>query len=135
MMRTIKRVLLFTIVAVFIFGLNSSISQPKWVNLGSRTVDWGADFDVIPVTGAKGSFKSIKLFVDKAPVEFVDLKVHFAKGAVQDIKIRKRIPKGGETRVIDLAGKNRIMQKVTFWYKTSKPAPRGKAIVTLYGIK
>jgi hypothetical protein len=117
------------------FGSLSAQPKPKWVDLGSRTVDWGADRDVIPVTGAKGSYNSIKLFVDKAPVEFVDIKIHFAKGNPQDVQIRKRIPKGGETRVIDINGKNRIIQKVTFWYKTSRPAPRGRAIVTLFGRK
>jgi hypothetical protein len=87
------------------------------------------------VTGLKGNYKSIKLFVDKAPVDFVDVKIHFAKGADQDVKIRKRIPKGGETRVIDIVGRDRVIQKVTFWYTTSKPAPKGRAIVTLFGRK
>ena len=78
---------------------------------------------------------SIKIFVDKAPVEFVDIKIHFAKGADQDVKIRNRIPAGGETKVIDIVGNNRVITKVTFWYKTSKPAPRGQAIVKLFGRK
>ena len=63
------------------------------------------------------------------------LKIHFKKGAPQDVKIKKKIPAGGETRVIDINGKNRIITKVTFWYTTSKPAPRGKAIVNLFGRK
>ena len=129
-----KQILISALLSLFL-AINVLAQPPKWVDLGSRTVNWNADKDVIPVTGAKGSYTSIKLFVDKAPVEFVDIKIHFANNTFQDVKIRSRIAAGGETRVIDINGKNRVIQKVTFWYKTSKPAPRGKAIVTLYGRK
>ena len=129
-----KQIIISGLLCLFLI-LSGFAQPPKWVDLGSRTVDWSADRDVIPVTGAKGSYTSIKLFVDKAPVEFVDIKIHFANGSFQDVKIRKKIPAGGETRVIDIDGKNRVIQKVTFWYKTSRPAPRGKAIVTLFGRK
>jgi hypothetical protein len=118
------------------FTLFNNFNQPpKWENLGSRTVNWSADHDIIPVTAAKGNFKSIKLFVDKAPVSFGNVKIHFANGGVQDVAIKNRIPAGGETRVIDIVGKDRVIKKVTFWYTTSKPAPKGRAIVTLYGRK
>ncbi len=115
--------------------LSFAFSQPKWTKLGTRSVNWSVDQDVIPVTGAQGSFNAIKITVDKAAVNFGEVKIHFKKGAPQDVKIKKKIPAGGETRVIDIKGKNRIITKVTFWYTTSKPAPRGKAIVNLFGRK
>jgi hypothetical protein len=128
--KNFKTVVLSLMVAVLCY---SFAQPPKWVNLGSRTVNWSADRDVIHVSGAKGSYNSIKLFVDKAPVEFVKVTIHFANGADQNVELKGRIPAGGETRVIDINGKNRVIKKVTFFYKTSKPAPRGKAIVTLFG--
>ncbi len=125
----IGSVFLLTLVLSFAFN------QPKWTKLGTRTVNWSVDQDVIPVTGSQGSFNAIKITVDKAAVNFGDVKIHFKKGAPQDVKIKKKIPAGGETRVIEINGKNRIITKVTFWYTTAKPAPRGKAIVNLFGRK
>ena len=104
--------------------------------LGAR---W-AERDVIAVTAAKGTFKRIQLRVKGRAVHFLDLKVVYGNGETHDVKIRKLIPKGGETRAIDLPGKNRIIRKVELTYRSAakkknkgkKNAP-GKAHVRLFG--
>ncbi len=102
-----------------------------WVLLGKRTVTDRADHDVIVVTAARGDFRAIKLTVRRHAVEFRDVKVHFANGAVQDVEIRRVIPAGGETRVIDLVGDDRIIQRIELWYDAQSLG--GKAVVRVYG--
>lgn len=114
--------------------LACSGSQPRagdWDYLGSRKVNHAVDRDEIVVTAREGTFKRIKLRVRDRQVTFRDVKVHYANGDVQDINLRRTIPAGGETRVIDLNGNNRVIRKVVFWYNTSRV--RGKrATVQLF---
>ena len=107
-----------------------------WEKLGSREVTFQAERDTISVTIMEGTFKQIKLMVRKNGVRFLDMKVHFANGQTQDVELRAFIPAGGETRVIDLSGRKRIIKKVTFAYKSQGKA-RGRklkrATVVLWG--
>lgn len=110
----------------------TSLYGADWVKLGMRTAKHSVDRDVILVGEKEGTFTGIKLGVRRAGIHFLDLKVHFMNGDVKDVEIRKLIPAGGETRVIDLPGKNRKIKKVVFWYKT--PKKKGKeARVRLWG--
>ncbi|RMG14263.1 MAG: hypothetical protein D6731_10615 [Planctomycetota bacterium] len=114
----------------------------RWERLGARQVDWRADRDTIAVTAKDGRFTKLKFSVQGAPIHMLDMKVHFGDGSVQDVPLRFDIPKGGESRVIDLAGNRRVIRKVVFVYKTKSGARpgrrvrallRGKATVTLWG--
>ena len=117
-----------------VLTLACSGSQPvagDWDYLGSRKVNHAVDRDEIVVTAKDGTFTKIKLLVRDRQVTFRDVKVHYANGDVQDIKLRSKVPAGGETRVIDLHGNNRVIRKVVFWYNTSRV--RGKrATVQLF---
>lgn len=104
----------------------------SWDHLGSRTVDFSVDRDAIPVTIREGTFRKIKLRVRRSAVTLRDVKIHYRNGDVQDVKIRRHIPAGGETRVIDLYGGDRVIQKVVFWYNT-KPGRHRRATVELWG--
>ena len=50
----------------------------------------------------------------------------------QNIDIRTKIKAGGETRAIDLDGRNRLIKKVVFIYRTGKDESK-RATVVLYG--
>ena len=102
-----------------LFSLALTPTHMKWVKLGERTVNHAVDRDEIVVSAKKGVFRKIKLKVKRRKVTFRDVKVHFANGDVQDVTLRRAIPAGGETRAIDLEGKNRVIKKVVFWYKTT----------------
>ena len=105
----------------------------KWEKLGLvRTVNHKLDRDVILVGPGKGPFTALKLTVKDAGLHLLDMKVHFGNGDVQDVEIRKLIPRGGVTRVIDLQGKDRKIKKVIFWYKTPKRKNK-QAKVRLWG--
>ncbi len=115
-----------------LFSLALTPTHLKWVKLGERTVNHAVDRDEIVVSAKKGVFKKIKLKVKRRKVTFRDVKVHFANGDVQDVALRREIPAGGQTRDIDLEGKNRVITKVVFWYNTT--SVRGKrAKVQLLG--
>lgn len=105
----------------------------KWKVLGVKKVGFRVDRDVIKVTAAEGIYTKIRLKVDDSPVRFRDLKVVFGNGEKIDIPVKKHFKPGDKTRVIDLPGKARIIQKVIMWYDTK--GFRGRATVTLMGGK
>lgn len=120
-----------TTIMVVCFSLTASAAGP-WTLLGSCKVHGHQDYDEIVVTGSQGDFKAIKLFVQNEGIDFDRVVVHYGNGSMDRIDIRNFVPAGGETRVIDLAGGDRIIRKVVFYYK-SNAATSKKGKVLLYG--
>jgi hypothetical protein len=104
-----------------------------WRFLGDRVVNDRVDHDVVAVGAHHGTFQAIKLVVKGAPVHFIDVKVHFANGGVQDVSLRTVVPAGGESRVIGLEGGDRVIDRVEFWYETQTLARGKKAVVRVFG--
>ena len=129
-----KNGLVILISTFMLAGLFSSfVSGAVWTMLGSAKVHGaGVDHDVIYVTGSRGDFTAIKLFVVNEGIEFEHVIIHFGNGTQQEAMIRDFIPAGGETKVIDLAGHDRVIYSVVFYYK-SNPATKTKGKVELYG--
>jgi hypothetical protein len=122
-------------VLVMIIAFGALFAQtPKWKLLGIRKVTFKTEMDVIKVGADEGVYKKIKLTVKKSGIHLKDLKVHFVNGDVFDVEIRRIIPAGGETRVIDLPGNNRMIKKVTFWYESTQKNKK-RATVRLFGRK
>jgi hypothetical protein len=119
-------------VAVFLSFSFSMLSAQTWTMLGSRKVHGHADHDEIAVTSSRGDFKAIKLFVENEGIDFDRLVVHYGNGSAERMEIKNFIPAGGETRVMDLAGGDRVIKKVVFYYK-SNPNTSAKGKVVLYG--
>ncbi len=115
-----------------LFSLAFTPTHQKWVKLGDRTVNHALDRDEIVVSAKKGVFRKIKLKVRRRKVIFRSVKVHFANGGVQNVNLRHEIPAGGETRNIDLEGKDRVIKKVVFWYNTTSAGGK-RPIVQLWG--
>ncbi len=114
-------------------GMSLSLSAQSWTFLGSAKVHGvGVDHDEILVTAMEGNFSAIKLFVENEGIEFERVVVHFGNGGQQELAIRDFIPAGGETRVLDLTGRDRIIHSVDFYYK-SNPLTKRKGKVKLYG--
>ena len=104
-----------------------------WQMLGQRSVDHRADHDEIPVEYSEGTFNSVQLRVQGAPVEFSKVTVYFRNGGKQELDIRDEIPAGGETRTIDLQGRSddRHIERVAFNYRTAESGD-GRAVVQLW---
>ncbi len=106
----------------------------EWVLLGQRAVTDRADHDVIAVTAARGDFRSIKLAVQRAAVDFHRVVVHYGNGTKQEVDLRNTIPAGGESRAIDLSGTERVINRVEFWYDARTFRGR-RAVVRLFGLR
>ena len=104
----------------------------QWVLLGERTVGDNLDHDTILVTGARGDFRRLKFLVKDHPIQMLRLVVHYGNGNSDKIETRQLIPAGGESRVIDLKGGDRVIKKIDFWYET-KSLGKKRALVRVYG--
>jgi hypothetical protein len=81
----------------------------------------------------RAAFQRHQLKVERAAVHFISVKIHFANGETQDVELRAVVPAGGESRVIDVEGAERVIRLVEFWYE-AETARRGKrATVRLRG--
>lgn len=88
-----------------------------WRMIGEMTARRTADRDVVRVN-ADRAYSAIRLRVFNAPVEFLNVQVHFRNGGQREVDVRQLIEKGGATRIIDLPGEKRFIEKIVFWYKT-----------------
>lgn len=112
--------------------LSSPTVPPKWELLGSRKVNYGLDKDEIIVTAREGVFSALKIKVLRGGINLHRVAVHFGNGEVEELEVRENIPANGESRVLDLPGNKRVVQKVVFWYDTKNYAGK-KAVVNLWG--
>lgn len=113
------------------FTTPTEITPPKWEKLGQRKVDRRVDRDEIRVTARDGRFTKVKIGVRGSAINMHKCVIHFANGGKQEVNIRKNIPAGGATRVIDIDGGKRVIKKVVFWYDTK--GLQDKATVALWG--
>ena len=106
-----------------------------WRIIGTTEAGFRADHDTIVVSGPFDDFRRIKFKVTGAGLNLQRLVVTYENGTPDSIDVRHDIPEGGESRVIDLmgAGKRRI-RRIDFWYDT-KGVLKGRAHVTLLGMK
>ncbi len=102
--------------------------------IGSVEANFTADHDTLVVRGFD-DFRRIKFKVTNAGLNLQRMVVVYENGEPEQIAVRANIPKGGESRQIDLrgAGKRRI-RRIDFWYDT-KGILNGKAHVTVFGMK
>lgn len=133
MRRTIQWLpgLLLAAIAVFTLSIAPN-DAARWEKLGQRQVNYGLDHDEIVVTAREGAFTGLKLIVRKSGINLHRVVVHYGNGERDELEIRENIAPGGETRVLDLPGRRRVIRTVDFWYDTKNWEGR-KAVVELWG--
>jgi hypothetical protein len=102
-----------------------------WVKLGQLSASKEAEHDRLTVTGHNDDFRKLKFRVSNAPLNMHRVIVTFDSGAPQQLEVKESIPKGGETREIDLNGGKRSLRTIEFWYDT-RGGQNGKAEVTVF---
>ncbi len=110
-----------------------SAQQSHMVFLGSGRVNNGLDHDTIQAGPQQGTFRAIQLRVSGGAVNFLRIIVQYGNGTRSEIEVRSNIPAGGSTRIIDLPGDRRVIQRVDFWYSKANWAMLPK--VSLYGVR
>lgn len=90
--------------------------QNAWTVLGSLHVKDRVERDVLHLEHRKGTFDKIRLKAVGSGVQFRSLKIHYENGSVQDVRLRSVIPAGKTSRVIDLKGGQRAIEKIVFVY-------------------
>lgn len=113
---------------------NTHASSPmsKWVFLGSKTVDFGLDRDVVQVGYRDGSFKKIKIVVRGGGLNMYRCIVHFENGSKEEIDFRDNFSKNSATRIIDLPGNHRFIDRIVFVYDSKNNQTR-KSKVLVFG--
>ena len=107
----------------------------SWRLIGTTEANFRADHDGIIVQGPFNDFRRVKFKVTNAPLNMQRMVITHDSGVPENIAVRSSIPEGGESRQIDLAGigKRRI-RRIDFWYDT-QGFLKGKAHVTVFGMK
>ncbi|MBQ0733301.1 hypothetical protein [Aquimarina celericrescens] len=103
-----------------------------WDHLGSRTVNYRLDRDVIKVTAKEGSFKKLKIKVTGGSINMHRMIIQYGNGQKDEILLRHNFSRRSATRVIDLKGNKRVIRDITFFYDT-KNLSRKRAKVHVFG--
>ena len=128
-----KRNIIITLVFAS-FILSSAFSPgARWELIGAKKINKSYDRDVISVTATEGTFNALRFNVKYRPVTIYDMKVHYGNGMVEDIKIRHHIQAGGESRIINLRGRDRVISKIVFRYETKTYSGK-RAEIRLFGL-
>jgi hypothetical protein len=102
-----------------------------WTMLGEQSVDGLRDKDTIKVGKYAGAFDQLTMVVSDSDLDLQSLTVVFPKGQKWSPSLRKTFKEGSRTHVIDLPGKDRIINKIELKY--ANIAGGGKAKVQIYG--
>lgn len=127
--------LLLFLTSLFLFTAVTDLSAQKrvrWELLGSRKVDYRLDRDVIPVTWREGAFDAIRIVVKDGALNMHRCVIHFENGDKEEVALRHQFRRGSASRLIDLPGNKRLIEKIEFWYDT-KNFSGEKATVLVYG--
>lgn len=104
------------------------------VLLGKRHVTDRTERDVIEVGARKGTFSGLRIRASGAPIEFKRVVVHFENGGEQVFERNRGLRRGETSRIIDLTGGARRIDRVVFVYEARTRGWKG-AEVTLYGVR
>lgn len=107
-----------SLVILAMFTLNANAWENKgWVKLGEQTVNGKVDHDTIRVGKYEGKFTKLTLVVEKSELELLQFNVTFGNGEKLAPEVKHYFKEGDRTRVIDLPGDERVIQKIDVTYK------------------
>jgi len=123
-------IVLIAVVALTVF--NSFTLQPQgWRFIGDKWAAFGSDRDVLRV-GGNEAFRQIKIKVTDGPLRIDDLDIYFENGEKMNVPLKNAFRAGQESRVIDLRGGVRKLDRVEFLYSTIGRS-KGTAKVAVWG--
>ena len=126
--------LLITISFFSISDANAAPGIIKWDVIGRKTVDFRADRDVFNLGVRAPKYAKLQFKVTGGSLNMHKCVVHYMNGTKQEIKLKGNFKPGDLSRVIDLNGDKRKVDKIVFLYDTKNRSKR-KANVTLLGYR
>jgi hypothetical protein len=105
----------------------------RWELIGSRTITDRSDRETVKVEADKGNFTAVKLEVLRRAVGFRRVVIKFRSGDDQKVELRDTIGANGESRVIDIEGRDRVIRSIDFWYDAQSLGRNGQATVRVHG--
>lgn len=128
---------LFSLVVAAVFTLSSSfksndVNNGPWRFLGDKSVRFSVDRDVLHFSNWGDNVRQLKLKVTDGPLKMYSMTVHFDNGGTQNVELRNTFSQGSWSRVIDLDGGLRRLEKIEFVYETAGFA-KGKSRIAVWG--
>jgi hypothetical protein len=127
-----KHILILTLFLLVLIPASTAAQAQQWVQLGCRDVDLNVDRDVVRVDRRDGRFTAIRLRAAGNAVQMLDLKVVYANGEPDDVRVRARIAEGGTSGALDLRGRDRGIDRIELIY-ARVPNWRGRARICVDG--
>jgi hypothetical protein len=124
-----SKILLSTFILLIIS--TSFTVQQGWRFIGDKWAAFGADRDVLKV-GGNDAFRQIKIKVTNGPLHISDMDIYFENGEKMNVVLKNNFRAGMESRVIDLPGGSRRIDKISFLYSTIGRS-KGRARVAVWG--
>ena len=107
----------------------------QWLLLGAQRAEMlSNDRHVFEVGRRLGAFRSIKIRALKHAVEIRSLRITFANGETEDVRVPRELSGGQESAPIELRGRERFIERIELNYRT-KLNFKGDAVVEVYGQK
>ena len=121
----------FIIPASSFTSLKSNTYALRWEKLGQIKTLFDEQKAQIEVKPSKSYFKALQLKVRGGAVTIEKMEVYFRNSKTKEITLRKDFEDGSNSRVIDLPGNRRVIEKVVVWYQVT---PTGsKPTIELWG--
>lgn len=125
-----------TFIAVLMLALSCATTvaaaERGWTALGRAQASYKRDHDAIVVRGPADNYRALKFKVTDAPLNLRKVVVTYDNKTKEHLEARENIPRGGESRPINLRGGKRSIRRIEFWYDT-KGMGKGRADVTVFG--
>lgn len=134
---TLCSFLLLAVLAIssaFVSAKSNKVKPGPWRYLGDKSVSFGVDRDVLRFTSWEDNVRQIKLKVTDGPLKMYSMTIHFDNGSTQNVELRNDFRQGSWSRVIDLDGGIRRLDKIEFVYET-KGFLNGRSRVAVWGKK
>jgi hypothetical protein len=125
--------LTLVVLATFALGTAHAWERKGWVKLGQQTVNGRVDHDTIRVGKYDGKFSKLTISVEKSELELLSFVVTFANGEKWEPDVRFYFRENSRSRVIDLPGDERRIQKIDITYKNVPGG--GRATLEVWGLK
>ena len=96
-------------------------NRNEWELLGSAQIGTRLERDVIEVGRREGRFRTIAFTVAGGDVQIEELKVLYANGEADQVRVREVLKAGTRSRPIDLPGRGQFIQRIEVAYRSAGP--------------